>query len=177
MSGEDQLLVPATFYTSRYLCNCDPDPATVLWGKVMPPRPGHVPVSTRLSRVWSTSSSSSTRTTPPVLKVVSGVDRNADDPTLTSWAFSSRSTTSSLYMASSARCLNALIGVPAPSYFAEWYEDDEPPSHPAYDGVQVSHDGTSTSTLAGPPRALFLTLHRFFVSSEAGNPFQGPPQH
>ena len=71
----------------------------------------------------------------------------------------------------------ALIGVPAPSYFAEWYEDDEPPSHPAYDGVQVSHDGTSTSTLAGPPRALFLTLHRFFVSSEAGNPFQRPPQH
>jgi hypothetical protein len=90
---------------------------------------------------------------PSGSKIVLGVDRNAQDVTSASskQVSVSMDTTQSSTLASSSRYLNTLMCVKSPSTpssSSSSSSSSEASSHLAYDGVQVSHDGTPTPILA-----------------------------
>ena len=95
---------------------------------------------------------------PSGFKIVLGVDRNAQDlATATSGSASQGTVTTqpSTATSSSARYLNALACAKFPSVFP--FSSSEEKSQLAYDGVQVSHDGTPAPILAqhGPSVPLY----------------------
>jgi hypothetical protein len=99
---------------------------------------------------------------PSGSKIVLGVDRNAQDLTIaaskrTSGSASQNTNTTqpSTVVSSSARYLNTLVCAKSPLPSLSSSKDKS--SHLAYDGVQVSHDGTSAPILAqhGPSVPLY----------------------
>jgi len=113
-------------------------------------------------------------THPSGSKIVLGVDRNAEDLTIASAPESQQTVTSSgaaaaaaaatpsSSLTSSARYLGTLItglGSPTTSSNEDQHEGASP--CPAYDGVQVSHDGTPTPILAQRGSSVPLTTISF----------------
>jgi hypothetical protein len=94
---------------------------------------------------------------PSGSKIVLGVDRNAQDLASKQAPVVSPDTAQPSTIASSARYLNTLMYVKSPPSSASSSSEESP--HLAYDGVQVSHDGTPEPILAlhGPSTPL-LTI-------------------
>jgi hypothetical protein len=106
-------------------------------------------------------------THPSGSKIVLGVDRNAEDLT-TATAPESQQTSSgaaatpSSSLTSSARYLGTLItSFGSPTTFSNEGQHEGASPRPAYDGVQVSHDGTPTPILAQHGPSVPLTTISF----------------
>jgi hypothetical protein len=115
---------------------------------------------------------------PSGSKIVLGVDRNAQD---LATAASKRAPGSasqdrpSTVASSSPRYLNTLVSAKLLPLFSSLSEEES--SHLAYDGVQVSHDGTSAPILAqhGPCVPLYMITFSSTSTTSSSSDARRPP--
>jgi hypothetical protein len=118
---------------------------------------------------------------PSGSKIVLGVDRNAQDLRIAASkrtsgpASQDKPSTASTVASSSARYLNTLVCAKLLPLFSPLSEEE--PSHLAYDGVQVSHDGTPAPILAqhGPCVPLYTITFPSTSTTSSNTDGRHPP--